>query len=585
MLGLLLSDAVRRRIHFGGLLVVLQVLLACASALPTDFTATERFPHRQRIQRIHRGAETDHDGGFPAAWSGLWFQSGISDSITVNATAILGKGEIVQHKGEKEVDKYLLLDRTENCHRCISIFSPHSNVLRYKESYCMPVEDEPAPKLDDLCGTIPGDAPLFSMFRLNTPAIPCPKAFTGRFSFTYAQQDRQCRNPVSTAESCVAGTDMMMWYKSCPDLTEERKVRLECQANFNLGNGVELLVGRTFHHVATSHEETYRCFIYETRNGVTAISQSTDASCLSLYSPYEGSLTMKMTQVDDPIPQCVFPTWLTKIRQWHDMASTVRHVFGSPETSMKQYSLNATMNKELLLDVTCLRSDLPDETSKSAFRAVVFVIRGCSSGYMCLNWRRRSEQVVQLQQGRLSPSADIACSDAYWNNQTDWTTLVSAAPEAVQCPFPGQYLVPTPQSSPVSKCGDMTKVTIGCHRSTAIQFVAHPDDVACSAELENSKPMHFTCHGHWMDNKVGYFVASERYKDTKHCFVYEEHNGVRILSSIPHRCPSSLYSGEQFNVTEFNECDPNTSGTSHSAAAAVWLLSLLLVGLSLCGRR
>lgn len=88
----------------------------------------------------------------------------------------------------------------------------------------------------------------------------------------------------------------------------------------------------------------------------------------------------------------------------------------------------------------------------------------------------------------MSASPDIACSDDYWNNQTEWTTLVASTPLAVQCPFPGQYLVPTPQSSPTSRCGDMTKVTIGCHRGTAIQFVAHPDDADCSADLENAKP-------------------------------------------------------------------------------------------------
>ena len=90
---------------------------------------------------------------------------------------------------------------------------------------------------------------------------------------------------------------------------------------------------------------------------------------------------MEMTQQDDPVPQCLFPTWLTRTRHWHDMASTVRFEFGPPETTMKQYSLNATTTEEnspaeLLLDATCLRRDLPDGTSESAFRAVAFVVRG-----------------------------------------------------------------------------------------------------------------------------------------------------------------------------------------------------------------
>jgi hypothetical protein len=118
--------------------------------------------------------------------------------------------------------------------------------------------------------------------------------------------------------------------------------------------------------------------IYEvTGKGEIKVSQSADASCTGLYSATGGELTMKMTQVDDPTPQCVFPTWLTHVRQWHDMASSAHYVFGSPETSMKQYSLNATSDKGLILDATCLRKDSPDGTAEtSAFRAVAFVVRG-----------------------------------------------------------------------------------------------------------------------------------------------------------------------------------------------------------------
>lgn len=120
-----------------------------------------------------------------------------------------------------------------------------------------------------------------------------------------------------------------------------------------------------------------------TDRGKIRIAQSVDASCTGLYSPTNGDLTMVMTQEDDPAPQCVFPTWLTRVWQWHDMASTMRFEFGPPETTMKQYSLNGSSggittspDRELLLDATCLRRDLPDGTSESAFRAVAFVVRG-----------------------------------------------------------------------------------------------------------------------------------------------------------------------------------------------------------------
>ncbi|GAU93972.1 hypothetical protein RvY_05822 [Ramazzottius varieornatus] len=559
--------------------LLLTFLTGCAAS-PASWS--ER--HGQ-FRRRNRGTAGDSNAPcrLPTAWDGQWFQSGIPGVISINETSMTSKGDCLQHKAEKYSDKYLFLDRKENCYTCVAASLPHPNVLQYKESLCMPMDEVPAEGLsiDGLCNDIRGDAPLYSMFRLNTSPETCP--FRGRFSFTYAlgpQGYRTCQYPRSEAQSCVKESEIMLHYKSCPDLTEERKVKLECYGTWRSGEN-RYLLGRITHHMASSNEETFRCFIYkQTKNGVQ-ISQSADATCNAIETATEGPLTLTMVQEPDPVPQCNFPTWLTQAKEWHDMTSSTQFVFSSPEArALRQYSFNGTSAvRELTLNTTCLRQDNSTEgPADSFFRAVTFVVRGCGSGFTCLNWRRRSDQVVQLQQGRFSPYADQACSDGNFSNATEWITLVAHASREVPCPFPGHYLIPTAQPSRyASRCGEMTKVTIGCNRNTVVQFQTHSDTTDCPAaepgEIIESTSMEFTCHGHWMDKKVGYFVASERRNLTKHCFIYQEDNGVLRLTSIPNRCPVSLNSGEQFNVTQFSECSRH-----HSAApprtALTWLTVL-----------
>lgn len=84
--------------------------------------------------------------------------------------------------------------------------------------------------------------------------------------------------------------------------------------------------------------------------------------------------------------------------------------------------------------------------------------------------------------GRFSPYADQACSDGNFSNGTEWLTLVAHASREVPCPFPGHYLIPTAQPSRyASRCGEMTKVTIGCNRNTVVQFQTHSDTTDCPA--------------------------------------------------------------------------------------------------------
>ena len=75
---------------------------------------------------------------------------------------------------------------------------------------------------------------------------------------------------------------------------------LECHSTWKDGS-LHYLVGRLSHAHATTDEERFRCFVFEfsdpfDRSAGLRMAQSGDATCNSIFSPTEGSLTLKMTR-------------------------------------------------------------------------------------------------------------------------------------------------------------------------------------------------------------------------------------------------------------------------------------------------
>lgn len=95
--------------------------------------------------------------------------------------------------------------------------------------------------LQNLCDQIPGDALLYSMFKIDADPIKCPIKgknviinklfaenvnvfimrvfpFTGSYLFTYNRGHGECKNPVSNVESCTEDSRMLLSFQACPDV-------------------------------------------------------------------------------------------------------------------------------------------------------------------------------------------------------------------------------------------------------------------------------------------------------------------------------------------------------------------------------
>ena len=84
--------------------------------------------------------------------------------------------------------------------------------------------------MEDLCNTIPGDAPLYTMFRKSEDVelIKCP--LRGPMSFSYSKGARGgpiCEYPASYMDTCSDNRKMKFKYQACLDV-EGSQVLSKC---------------------------------------------------------------------------------------------------------------------------------------------------------------------------------------------------------------------------------------------------------------------------------------------------------------------------------------------------------------------
>ncbi|XP_058124306.1 uncharacterized protein LOC131265996 isoform X2 [Anopheles coustani] len=373
---------------------------------------------------------------FPKRWEGQWFQSGVQQPITIEGSTLSTRGRCIASEG----DKFLLVNG-KGCHRCVVIYQKHINILQYKESMgCKGRET-----LHNLCEQIPGDALLYSMFKINPEPIKCP--LSGSYTFTYNRGHGECRSPVSNMEMCTEDSRLLLSFQACPDVpgTESTVEELTCLAWWKDGNS-RYLVGLVSHHHATSNEERFRCFVYEKLSGSDAeykLAQSGDATCNGLESAEVGSriMTLKKAPLMD---RCDFPVWFKGPRFWHALMGSAHYVFDASDGSLHIKKPNGhTVARSLCEQI--------NKQTASEMMVVVHHTMGCKSGFMCVMFYRRDTHVAELQMGTPAARLEDACTTENFDvHRTPFVTLLANNSETQLCPMEGQYMMKgflTPTSS------------------------------------------------------------------------------------------------------------------------------------------
>ncbi|KAG5672928.1 hypothetical protein PVAND_003016 [Polypedilum vanderplanki] len=420
---------------------------------------------------------------FPSQWNGSWFQSGEQQPITFSGSIMSSRGRCVASDG----DKFLLVNE-KDCKRCVVIYEKHPNVLQYKESECE-IEQNNKPSsaaissvirsdynsdprfqgneqyidieearnlLQFYCEQIPGDATLHSMFKIDSEPVKCPAPLKGQFAFSYNRGNGECKSPVSKLKSCTEDTRMMLNFQACPDVSgsESTVEELTCLATWKDGTA-HYIVGTLSHSRAISHEERFRCFVYEKINANSKhgpskdveyrLAQSGDATCSGLENSEFGSRIMTLKKVG-PSERCDFPKWFKEPKHWHSLNG--------------ELSYNVHQKSDGTIHITKERPTqriesraVCEQINKQTVNETIMVVEqttGCNTGFLCLVIYRRDTHVVELQIGNLTSRLEDACApDKFDAARTLFTTLLAASQSDTEiCPISGTYTLTGPLGPP-----------------------------------------------------------------------------------------------------------------------------------------
>lgn len=114
--------------------------------------------------------------------------------------------------------------------------------MLFFQKLCPPDHCKGRDTLQNLCEQIPGDANLYSMFKVDAEPVKCPlkgklfylsnkiewqhvinkkinHSFKGPFTFTYNRGHGECKSPVSNIESCTEDSRLLLSFQACPDVS------------------------------------------------------------------------------------------------------------------------------------------------------------------------------------------------------------------------------------------------------------------------------------------------------------------------------------------------------------------------------
>ncbi|XP_018011812.1 uncharacterized protein LOC108669039 [Hyalella azteca] len=490
----------------------------------------------------------------PSHWKGGWFQNGARDVISITRTEFSSKGVCWQSK-----DGQKFLFKKNDCFRCLAISEKHANVLMYKETYCQPISD-----LDHLCSSINGDAPLYSMFRRDAPAAPCP--FKGPLTFSYNVGSGLCTTPASNIDSCTRDSRLLLRYQACPDMkgTESQEVKLECIGEWKEGT-TKYFVGRIDSRKALTDEDKYRCFAWEHSREKDLydykMAQSEDATCNGVPSASDGAVILQIKKAGS-YSGCRLPTWVTHHRRWHALDRGAIYVVAHSNATLRLHHVHSSSAavisstaKDNVIDMGAAsgqqdgrfkagysgkaqangagkrkywsrdhgRSDGEFDEPGVATEArivcsqrlrespnhvmlVTHYTKGCSSGYVCTVLYRRGQHIIEMQQGSPSILPEQACLASNFNaSAAPYITLISGSPAPQPCPLAGVWAAQEAGEGLSDGGCQERRVT---HLRAGCGGVQHNMEFVQSCDPPEAGLHSYVCHGHWQEGRSVFVVAS-----------------------------------------------------------------------------
>jgi len=502
----------------------------------------------------------------PSSWSGLWFESGVRGSISINTSTMLHKGKCM--KQLKHPSQFIFRSSQEgNCLRCLSIHQKHANVLQYKESKCITERRN----YKEICRSISVDEPLKSLFRVNASGVNCP--IRGTYSFSYSRGHGLCSYPLSSLHQCSDKSRLVFSYQACVDIkgSQSQTEQAHCIADWKEGSTYYFVAQMNSSHVSTADQESsFRCFVYKEIHTGFLLSQSAEAKC-NLYTATEGYRTMSLKRLKEDGSSCHFPAWFTAHRRYHSLSYSNAYQINQAGNALTLETSGTHETTKL----ECL--NMKSETNTTALFTVQSV-QSCSVGFHCIQVVKKTENVFYIKIGRLSPNNEDAChTQLFFDNTIPTTTITTAHLHASPCPLTGNYALRN-KNTDSSNCTNQVTLSSGCHNSHKMKLTT-----ICPKDIKE-----YSCHGNWEEenedvlfSKKSFSIVSYKTESTsaKGCFIKHFNEKLDELSlSLKEDCSdSSSDTMWSYTALNYGDCAPTALATSNSALQKSSTITMILL--------
>lgn len=518
---------------------------------------------------------------FPSSWQGIWFQQGVRPYITIDQDSISSKGWCHVIEGGHVMVANTSPSSQEPCYSCLVFHIAHKNLIHYKQT--LSCQTGPPDDLASMCRKIPGDAPLFTLFRVDATLVRCPIQGPQYFSYDFGRG--LCNSPMSSLESCTVNTRISLKYQACPTVpgTEMKDTQFECLASWKEGRNNFLVVKMEHSHLSKD-EERFRCIMWETVKGsskqgeqLTYMALSGDASCNGLYSTREGQ-TLVLHPVSDN-DECSLPGWLTHGKIWKslDMKLTLEITWDQSSDSafmsvLRGEDMVSGARYYSSVETSRMKCASVKEMNGKAFKIIMHETRGCTTGYVCTEVTKLDKTVMELRLGQMSITKEYACDKEYFNASTPTFTLVGGP--SSPCPLSGVFNVnikhsdfslavkPDPENRHGGRMSFHTShmctlpysLQLGCSHDRQSMLWS-----SCQNGIQETSS--HQCITMWEDKDgLDYFITKVSKQNQYSCYSYHTDNDMKVVQMLGTQCKVGDINSFPFNISKFSECEEiNTS--------------------------
>ena len=396
------------------------------------------------------------------------------------------------------------------------VWERHENALQYKVGTC--VTKKKQRRVASKC-KIPPTAPFHTLVRLDVSA-PCP--FNGAFNFTYKKESKPCEQPHSRVVECMSESQSLLQFEVCPDeqkseeegtvfyntiigLEGDTHETLTCRASWpnDLDSSETYMVGTLDYRYKRTNEERVRCFIVqETQRGIQ-VAQSEDGTChKGLASSLSGYRTMNLQRIDSTIETlCTFPEWATSMGPLLNFQFTSRYEFieNGDVLLVSNYS-SANKKSHPLSRTSCISIEEEDDNS---VKMVTRVIANCDQAYKCFRMLKRTDNIVEIQEGATTAYENIACTQHNFDERMmTYTTLFREGLEKQECPINGIHNVTELDldgHNEICEKNGFTSINVKCGDKFSIEFFKKCPNPEKLMVLEKTSSSIYHCLGGWQE--------------------------------------------------------------------------------------